>query len=82
MITIDELPYGLFIEIEGSDAEAIKECSNNLQLKWETRLEDSYLSLFDRTKKSHALSFRDLTFENFLEITIDLDSLGILPADI
>lgn len=81
MITIDELPYGLFIEIEGADAEAIKNCGNDLKLNWENRLEDSYLSLFDRTKKSHGLPFRDLTFENFINLTIDLDSLGILPAD-
>lgn len=82
IITLDEMPYGLFLEIEGPDVSSIQNCANKLNLNWETRLTESYLTLFYRSKKALNLAFRDLTFKNFEGINIELEDLAIQAADI
>ena len=81
-ITLDELPYGSFIEIEGPEAAGIQEACQLLALDPEVAVTDSYLSLFERLKKALKLDFRDLTFENFEGLDIDLGVLRVSPADI
>lgn len=81
IITIDEMPYGHFAEVEGSKSEDIQKAAEKLGLAWNTRLAESYLLLFERAKKSLGLTFRDLTFENFEGIEVSLDLLGVTPAD-
>jgi adenylate cyclase class 2 len=81
-VTLDEMPYGDFVEIEGHNPEVIQDCAAKLGLKIEAALAESYLRLFDRAKKVLRLSFRDLTFENFEGIDIELDHLGVVPADV
>lgn len=70
-IVLDELPYGNFIELEGSENE-IKTAVSRLNLDWNNRILDNYLSLMAQLKMYHNLAFDDLTFENFknLEVTI------------
>lgn len=80
-ITLDEMPYGNFIEIEGQDARSIQEACKLLGLDPKTAVTDSYLSLFERLKKSLQLDFRDLTFENFEGLKIDLGVLRVSPSD-
>ena len=80
-ITLDEMPYGDFIEIEGQDAPSIQEACRLLGLDQEAAVTDSYLSLFERLKKALKLEFRDLTFKNFEGLDIDLGVLRISPAD-
>ena len=80
-ITFDEMPYGLFLEIEGPDVESIQECANKLNLTWEARLSESYLTLFYRLKNALNLKFRDLTFENFAGLDIKLEDLAIQAAN-
>jgi len=81
IITIDEMPYGLFLEIEGPNPNGIQEFAEKLELAWEARLGESYLMLFDRAKKAFNISFRDLSFENFKDLKIDLALLDVSPAD-
>lgn len=81
IITIDEMPYGLFMEIEGPNPDEIKDISEKIGLEWQTRLGESYMMLFDRMKKALNLTFSDLTFENFKDVQMGLDHLGIIPAD-
>jgi adenylate cyclase, class 2 len=81
LVSLDELPYGQFAEIEGSDAEGIRKVSNQLGLNWESRVSKSYSSLFDHLQKVQSLPFRDLTFANFVGLQISADALGVIPAD-
>lgn len=79
-ITLDEMPYGDFLEIEGSNPANIKKVSNILGLDWEMRILDSYTMLFEIVKKNCDLNFRDLRFENFKSTKIVAEDLGVQPA--
>ncbi len=74
-ITLDELPIGNFVEIEGPDAEIIQAAAEKLGLDWGARILVSYLALFERVKGKLGLKIRDLTFENFAGIEIALENL-------
>ena len=67
---LDELPYGNFVELEGSEA-AIKALAEACDIKWESRLNTNYLALLRMVKSAYQLGFNDLTFENFEGLTID-----------
>lgn len=68
-IMLDELPFGHFVEIEGtvSQIEAVLE---KLNLQNVERCSDSYSKLFEHVKHHLGLNFRDLTFENFADIEV------------
>ena len=80
-ITLDELPYGHFIEIEGADTALIRATAGALALDWDARIEASYLELFERLKQSKGLTMRNLTFADFAGITFAGSDLGVRPAD-
>jgi len=80
-VTIDELPYGNFLEIEGPEASSIRETSDLLQMDWEQKLPETYVSIFQRVKDLDNLKMKDLTFENFRDIEIKMSTVGIFPAD-
>jgi hypothetical protein len=75
------MPYGNFTEIEGADTAAIHRAAEKLSLRWETRILDSYTSLFDHLRNEMGLTFRDLSFANFAELKISSEDLGVVPAD-
>ncbi len=70
LVTLDEMPYGNFTEIEGPDGASIRQAAEALGLDWERRILDSYIMLFDRLRESLGLSFHDLSFENFKDVTV------------
>lgn len=74
-ITLDEMPYGSFIEIEGT-ADAIGETMQALQLDNPVRMHHSYTVLFMWVKAHLGLNFRDLTFENFEGINVPLNAFA------
>ena len=80
-ISLDELPYGDFVEVEGDDTQRIRQVSDLLGLKWENRVFESYVVLFNRLRSEYGLEFRDLIFDNFEGLTLSLDKLGIKAAD-
>jgi adenylate cyclase, class 2 len=80
-VTLDEMPYGDFVEIEGPDAKSIQVVTQQLGLSWEARVLASYTSLFDHLKTTRNLEFRDLSFENFVGLQISPQDLGVKPAD-
>lgn len=80
-ITLDEMPYGNFSEIEGGDPAAIHRMANALGLNWEKQIPAGYVVLFDQLKNNLGLGFRDLTFENFASLAISAADLGVSPAD-
>lgn len=80
-ITLDEMPYGPFIEIEGKDAAGIQVAANQLNLDWQRRLPETYVSIFRRLKELFSLHFTDLTFSNFEGVAFNMRRVGINIAD-
>lgn len=81
LVTLDEMPFGSFAEIEGPDPESIAAVNQQLGLDWETRILDSYTGLFDRLCQRLGLNFRDLSFANFNGLTVSPEDLEVRPAD-
>ena len=80
-ISLDEMPFGKFMEIEGADAQHIRQMADKLNLKWENRLSLSYLGIFTQVKERLGLSMRDLTFDNFSGLHIQPGHLQLSYAD-
>lgn len=68
-VVLDELPFGPFIEVEG-EAAAIERVLVDLGLQDAPRSTESYSDLFFRIKARLGLGFRDLSFENFRNVTV------------
>lgn len=80
-VTLDVLPYGDFVEIEGPDPESIRSVNDHMGLNWEARAPESYVVLFNRLRQELNLPFRDLVFENFQNLVIPEDVFGLQAAD-
>jgi adenylate cyclase class 2 len=81
LVTLDEMPYGNFAEIEGPDGEHIQAAAAQLGLDWQQRILESYTVIFDQVKQTLGLTIRDLSFENFSGMAIPPAALGVQPAD-
>jgi adenylate cyclase class 2 len=73
-VMLDELPYGFFVEIEGT-VERIQALATRLNLADAPRYAASYVHLFDNVRRFLGLSFRDLSFENFAGIQVPQEAL-------
>jgi len=80
-ISLDEMPYGLFIEIEAESSEQVQEVCQALNLDWEKRVFYSYVELFSLIQKKERLESEDLSFEAFRDWQGNLAGYGIFPAD-
>ena len=81
LVTLDEMPYGDFAEIEGPDAPSIQQAAAQLGLDWSRRILDSYTVLFEVARKNLGFTFRDLSFANFTGLNVPAEALGVAPAD-
>ncbi len=63
-LCIDTLPYGSFLEIEGSEVD-IKAAAQMLHLPWHKRILSNYLAIFEVLRSRNNLPFKDVTFSNF-----------------
>lgn len=70
LVTLDELPFGSFIEIEGPDGGSIRSAAQQLGLDWGKRILVSYAALFEQARQALGFTFRDLSFENFRGIAV------------
>jgi adenylate cyclase class 2 len=68
-VTLDEMPYGNFVEIEGEES-AIRRVMDALDLHGAKRMSASYTVLFKFVRKNLGLDFNDLTFANFKGIKV------------
>jgi len=57
-VTLDEMPYGNFVEIEGEDA-AIGRVMSALELSTAVRMTNSYVVLFETVRRNLELKFKD-----------------------
>jgi len=69
---IDTMPFGNFLEIEGSGPE-IKKSAQLLNLQWKNRILLNYLSIYEKIQKRFNLPFSDVTFENFKAVDLKFD---------
>jgi adenylate cyclase class 2 len=70
-LCLDTMPYGNFLEIEGTE-EQIKQYAWRLGLRWDNRILRNYLEIFDIISKELDLKFADVTFDNFKNVEVDL----------
>jgi adenylate cyclase class 2 len=80
-ISLDAMPFGNFIEIEGSDVHQIQRVAEKISLEWKNRSSLSYLRIFSSLKERMGLSMRDLTFKNFSGIDVKPEHLELQYAD-
>jgi len=67
---IDEMPFGTFLEIEGSKKQ-IKALAAEIGMPWDQRITLTYFELFEILRSQLNLAFKDITFDNFRGISID-----------
>jgi adenylate cyclase class 2 len=72
-ICLDTMPFGNFLEIEGS-RENIMAMAKKLSLDWEKRILFNYLKMFEMIKVQENLNFSDVTFENFKQIFLNISN--------
>jgi adenylate cyclase class 2 len=70
---LDTLPFGDFLEIEGSKAD-IAHFADRLGLDWRRRILVTYLDVFDMIRTDQNLPFSDATFSNFAACPVDVGS--------
>jgi len=81
-VTLDEMPYGNFAEIEGPDPASIHSAAEKLGVDWEARVVESYTFLFERLRGKLGLTFRDLSFANFAGMEVTSEALEVRSADV
>ena len=71
-LCIDSMPFGDFIEIEGSKAD-IRDLAQDMGMSWDRRITDNYRSMFDAIRDRLELRFNDITFDNFNTVELDIN---------
>ncbi len=82
ILSVDETPFGLFIELEGESPAQVKSAASLLGLDWRQRINLSYSALLDQYNKNTGNVFRDLTFEAFEGLKVTSADLGQNYADL
>jgi len=80
-IMLDELPFGTFVEIEGTDPISIKNCAEILGLDWELNIEEGYLAIYKKLCKVLETNNGVLSFKEFVGTPDMLRRINIFPAD-
>jgi len=81
LITLDELPYGKFVEIEAENTTRIREITMMLGLNPNCAIAASYQGLFEAVKVEKKLPVNNLTFDDFSNIQISPEDLHVKPSD-
>ncbi|MDY0124709.1 MAG: class IV adenylate cyclase [Anaerolineaceae bacterium] len=81
VLSVDETPLGLFIELEGESPAQVRWAADALGLDWDARINLSYSALLNIFNQSTGHTFRDLNFENFAELDVTPSDLGLSFAD-
>jgi adenylate cyclase class 2 len=88
LVTLDEMPYGSFAEIEGAGTgdiddtiASVRTVAALLGLHWDARSSFSYLALFDYLRRTRKLEIGHLTFEGLKDVPVQPEDLGLQFAD-
>ncbi len=82
ILSLDETPLGVFVELEGESPAQVKSAAKLLGLDWEQRINLSYSALLGLYNRNTANSFRDLSFEVFQGLQVSSSELGLTYADL
>ncbi len=82
VITLDEMPFGCFAEIEGPDAASIRNAAAALGLDWDARSTASYLGLFNLLQVKRGLSAQNLSFAELEGVQVSMEDMGLRYADL
>ena len=80
--SVDEMPYGNFIELEGTSPEHVRATAALLGLDWAQRINLSYTALLGLYNQNTGHTFQDISFEAFSGLSVLPDELGLAYADI
>lgn len=72
MLCLDSMPFGNFLEIEGS-TDSIIQIAHDLELRWEQRILANYIGMFAVLQEKEGLAFSDVTFDNFKSVDIPFE---------
>ncbi len=81
LITLDELPYGLFVEVEGESPQNVADTASVLGLDPTKAIPASYQGIFERLRALHAPHLQSLTFSQFQKTPLHASLLGFPWAD-
>ena len=81
MITLDEMPFGDFVEIEGESVPAIQKLAADLGLDWEANITENYMLLFERMKQVLGLEIEEISFEALSGVEASPEMWGLRRAD-
>ncbi len=81
VVSLDEMPFGRFVEIEGP-LDEIQQVARSLGLNLEKRIIRGYISLFVEAKEKIGFEESYLGFESWGNRRLDWALLGIEPADV
>lgn len=70
-IVLDEVPVGMFMEIE-APREVIRSLATALGLDFDARLVAGYTDIFEAVRSTYHLAVTEMTFEAFRSLAIDL----------
>ena len=82
VLSVDETPLGLFIELEGESPAQVRKAADALGLDWEARINLSYSALLNIFNQSSGHTFRDLSYAAFQDIKVTPVELGLNYADL
>lgn len=80
-VTLDEMPFGDFMEIEGDRVEDIQGAADKLELDWSANITRNYLLLFNTLKENLSIKSMDMTFKELDCWTVKAKHLGVRAAD-
>ena len=80
--SVDEMPYGNFIELEGSSPEHVRATAALLSLDWDQRINLSYTALLGLFNQNTGHTFQDISFEAFSDVNVLPEELGLAYADL
>ncbi len=70
ILCLDEMPFGVFLEIEGQPKDIVR-LAGELGLDWGKRILANYLAIFEKLRHKAGLAFKDVTFANFQARSVD-----------
>ena len=80
-VMLDELPFGCFVEIEGPSRASLQQTAERLGLRWELKVGESYLELFEALRRKLERPVEQASFAAFADRpAIDLELLGLQDA--
>ncbi len=82
VMSVDETPLGLFVELEGESPAQVRKAADVLELNWDARINLSYSALLSLFNQNTGNSFHDLSFDALQGLDVSPKVLGLNYADI